>query len=391
VFRTLSSQALPANGAASVASTVDRVDFKTAAARVLGAFLITRFFIFLIGYLSSLVILKDKWFPKSTSSLVDLFFTWDSGWYISIVEHGYQFHPGKESNVVFFPLYPLMVKLLALIFSVRLAGFIISNVALFLAVTYFYRLILLDYEDTETADKAVWYLLVSPVSFFFSIFYTEGLFLFLVIASFYHARKKAWLIASLLGLLASLTRSLGVFLIIPLLTEYFDVAYDDLAIHLQKIRKDILYLFCIPMGLFSYMGYLYFAFGDAFAFSHASSVWHRRFVLLTTTFRNIQHYPHFYKFIFFGSIIIGILLLGFVIYQRIRISYIVYYTLFMFLYLSSNLLDSIPRYISVLFPLYIGLALLAHKNAHWNQFITIFSIMFLTLFTILFTNGYWMT
>jgi Gpi18-like mannosyltransferase len=379
----------PENGAPGI-QPLHRVSLKTAAARVLGAFLITRFFIFCIGYLSSLVIVKEKWFHAPTKNLVELFFTWDSGWYISIVEHGYQFHPGKVSNVVFFPLYPLLVKLLSLAVNAKLAGFIISNAALFLAVAYLYRLIMLDYEEPEIASKAVFYLLVAPASFFFSIFYTEALFLFLAVSSFYYAREKAWLIASLLGFLAALTKSLGVFLVIPLLFEYFDVTHGHLRIEISKVKKDFLYLLLVPAGLFTYMAYLYFTFGNPFVFSHASDAWHRKFVLLTTTLQTVKHHQPFYKYIFMGSILIALALLVFIIYRKLRISYLVYCGLFMFFYLSSNLLDSLPRYLSVLFPLYIGLALLSRKNDNWSCLITVFSIMFLTLFTILFTNGYWM-
>jgi Gpi18-like mannosyltransferase len=273
---------------------------------------------------------------------------------------------------------------------VKLAGFIISNAALFFAAAYFYRLIMLDYEEPEIASKAVFYLLVAPASFFFSIFYTEALFLFLTVSSFYYARERAWLIASLLGFLAALTKSLGVLLVIPLLLEYFEVTHGHLRFEMSRVKKNMLYLLCVPMGLTTYMGYLYLTFGNPFVFSHASEAWHRKFVPLTTTLQNVKHYQPFYKYIFMGSILIALVLLAFTIYRRLRISYLVYCSLFMFFYLSSNLLDSMPRYISVLFPFYVALALLSRNNENWDRLITVFSIMFLTLFTILFTNGYWM-
>jgi Gpi18-like mannosyltransferase len=391
VHSDLTQRTLSANSTAPTIHPENRTDLKTAADRVLGSFLITRLSIFLIGYLSSLVILKEQWyFTDHVNRFLDLFFCWDSRWYLSIVTHGYQFNPGKESNVAFFPLYPLLVKALSPIINAKLAGYIISNVALFFGTTYFYRLILLDHDDEEIASKAVFYVLVSPASLFFSIFYTEGLFLFLVVTSFYYARRRAWLIASLLGLCASLTKALGVLLVIPLLIEYFDISSGHLKLQISKIKLDILYLLLVPMGLFLYMAYLYLAFGDAFAYSHASSVWHRKFVPLTVTLRNVAHYALFYRYIFMGSVIIGAALLCLIIYQRTRISYVAYCGTFMFMYLSSNLLDSIPRYISVLFPLYIGLALLAQRNVIWHNTIIVFSMIFLTLFTILFVNGYWL-
>jgi len=58
---------------------------------ILSIFVISRLLILFIGYLSSLVIIKGEFFkrPVILHSLLDLFYRWDSGWYISIVKQGY--------------------------------------------------------------------------------------------------------------------------------------------------------------------------------------------------------------------------------------------------------------------------------------------------------------
>jgi hypothetical protein len=371
-------------------SPVRPVTFKFSVARVLWPFLATRAFILLIGYLSTLVVPKEQWF-HDPQNLRDLFFNWDAGWYHAIVKEGYQYTPGQESNVAFFPLFPLLVRLLALTgLDVKIAGYLIANVSLFLACAYFYRLLRLDDHDDEFAARAVWYLLVAPVSFFFSSFYTEGLFLLLVVAAFYHARRSTWWAASLCACLASATRSVGVLLAVPLLLEYLGVDHGRWRPQLRRIRADVLYLGLIPLGLLAYMAYLQVAFGDALAFSRATATWHRTFVPLTTTFGQLHIYAPFYQFLFLGAVGMSLVLLAVLVYRRVRLSYTVFTAMLIFLYLSSNILDSIPRYLAVLFPLYIGLACVSERSARWHDIITLASVMFLTLSTILFTNGYWL-
>lgn len=365
------------------------VSFRTAATRVLGPFLVSRVFILLVGYLSTLVFLKGPaW--EEPASLLDLFFYWDANWYERIVTEGYQYVPGKASSVAFFPLFPLLVKALAPLVGVKLAGYLIANAAFFVGTVYFYRLVALDFAEREIAERSLWYLLVSPVSFFFSIFYTEGLFFGLVVATFWQARRRAWAAASLLAALAALTRSLGVVLLVPLLCEYLGLTYGRLRPDRTRIGKEALWFLAVPAGLGLYLAYLQLAFGDAFAFSRASALWHRKFVLLPKTLLNLKIYEPFYLCLFLGTVVAALVLLWVVVRCRLRFSYVVYFALFLFLYLSSNILDSIQRYVAVLFPLYIGLALLAHGRRDWDRAIAAGSVALLVMATILFTNGYWM-
>src|SRR3989338_10037207 len=86
---------------------------------VLSIFVVSRLLILFIGYLSSLVIIKGEFYnrPVIPRSLLDLFYRWDSGWYISIVKQGYSYIVGRESSAAFFPLFPLVVKALTCVFK----------------------------------------------------------------------------------------------------------------------------------------------------------------------------------------------------------------------------------------------------------------------------------
>lgn len=141
---------------------------------------------------------------------------WDGGHFKSIVESGYQ-----NFQVVFFPLYPLLVAGLTFLSIPSLwAGLIISNLSIFIALFFLYKLVLIDYDD-YTAKRAILLTLAFPTAFYFGTFYSESLFLLLAVASFYFARKKYWFASLILAGLASVTRLVGLALIAAIALEYF--------------------------------------------------------------------------------------------------------------------------------------------------------------------------
>jgi len=353
--------------------------------------IITRVLILVVGYLSNLVFIGEIKL-LNYQSVLDLFFIWDSYWYIEIVEYGYSYFPGELSSVAFFPLYPLFVKIFSFLFgNPKLVGFIISNAALFLACFYLYKLTNLEFRNKSIAMKAVFFMLIAPVSFFFSIIYTEGLFLFLAISCFYYMRKKQWLTASILGFFLSLTRSVGFIIFFPMLMEYLDLDFYNFKIRKEKIKKDILYLLLVPAGLLSYMAYLYVKFGNPFVFYtvQATGSWLRKFTSVFFTLHTIIYCPFLYAMIFAGSIVLAILLITYLYFSEARLSYTIYSLLLLGAYLSTGNLASIQRFIGVIFPLYISLALIANKNKYLRNLLEIFFIILLIFFIFLFVNNYY--
>ena len=88
-----------------------------------------------------------------------------------------------------------------------------------------------------------------PMSFFFSAVYSESLFLALSIGAVYAARRERWMWAGLLGMLAATTRSAGVLLLVPLAMIYlWDVARPSLRTR-RPLRADALWLSLVPLGL----------------------------------------------------------------------------------------------------------------------------------------------
>jgi hypothetical protein len=289
---------------------------------------------------------------------------------------------------MYFPLYPLMIKLLApLAGSFEAAGLLISNIALMLAVYLLYKLIALDYNH-ETAVTAALFLLIFPTTFFFSIIYTESLFLALVITTFYFARKKRWWLVGICGFLVALTKVIGVLIFIPLLFEYFSLNWQRFRPNFKNIKLNFASLFFIPLGTLSYMLYLQIKFSEPLAFYNNASAWKVGFVSIASTLNYVLTYPAFYRLITLGFMLLGISLVIYLLRNRVRLSYVVYTALFLFVYLSMHEALGFARYLSVLFPLYVGLALPAAKNKVLSDIIKFSSVSLLSLFVILYVNGY---
>lgn len=155
--------------------------------------------------------------PQGWSTAVTAWETADALWYLRIGSQGYAVDDGSGA---FFPLYPLLIRAVGTLTGGQwlLAAYVVSNVALVVALVLLYRLTEREL-STSMARKAVLYLCAFPTGFFLFAPYSESLFLALAIGAVYAARTRRWGVAALLGLLAALTRSPGVLLAAPLAIE----------------------------------------------------------------------------------------------------------------------------------------------------------------------------
>ena len=192
---------------------------------ILLLFLVWRSFDFLIIFFSQKIIPYLGFFPYKDqlpgfnlphwlSSLANF----DGLHYIFIARDGY-----AQYVQAFFPLYPLLIKFLTPLFfnNQLLTGLIISNVSFFLGLILFYKYLKLISSDSIRFNPilSILFLLVFPTSFFFGAIYTEGLFFLLVVATLYFLKKENYLFTGLFAVFASLTRLVGVFLVIPIIVH----------------------------------------------------------------------------------------------------------------------------------------------------------------------------
>jgi len=198
---------------------------------------------------------------------------WDSVWFLAIADGGY----GDGAREAFFPLYPLLVRIVAApLRSGLIGGALLSTALLGVALVLLHRLVALDH-PRAVARNAVLVTALFPMSFFFSAVYSESLFLALSIGAVYAARRERWAWAGLLGMLAATTRSAGVLLLVPLAMIYlWDVARPSWRTG-RPLRADVLWLALVPLGLALYCGLLALGGHDPLAPFNAQEVWFRSF------------------------------------------------------------------------------------------------------------------
>ena len=156
--------------------------------------------------------------PNGTTMHLELGpIAWDGSFYRDIAFDGYP----REEALRFFPLYPGMGRAVAVLLlgQVDVALVLVANAASLAAAVVLRRLVLFEKGDAALAERSVWVLALFPSAFVLTWAYAEGLFLLLTIACLFAARRGWYAVAAVLGLLAALTRPLGVIMALPVAIE----------------------------------------------------------------------------------------------------------------------------------------------------------------------------
>lgn len=319
---------------------------------------------------------------------------WDAGWYLRIAVFGYD-----RMSIVFFPLFPLLIRGLSELLHIAplAAGLLVSNLSFLAAIYAFLVLMREDGVPGDTARRAALFLVLFPTSFFFSAVYTESLFLALSLGAFVCARRGQWLIACLLAGLTALTRNPGMLLIPALGWEYLMQKKE----RGERVDLKALYMVLIPLLFGTFILYQKVRFGDPLAFVHTDSL--RAWGRLTTvtgwpiflTAKYLLH-PNFvyWWFLQLDDFLATIFTLVFLIMgaKQLRQSYLVYAALSFLMplstYIKSEPLTSMPRYIIIIFPLFMVLARKVRSPGAQIYLVAVFSALFL-LFCVLYINGFW--
>jgi hypothetical protein len=347
---------------------------------------------------------------------------YDAAWYLGVAAHGYgPAHEGLTRFMGFFPLYPLLVRAVAATvtypFGTRvsyvLAGSLVSAAALVPALYLLHRLAELDL-GPRLARATVALTLAFPTAFFFAAPYTESLFLLLSVGAIYAARLGRWPLAGLAAALASATRPGGVLVLVPLVMLYLwgprsdrpprpraSPAARPLPAH--RPSWDVLWLGLAPAGALAFFAFLRARYGHFDAYLTVQRRWWHHHVAgpgsavarladdARTAFGQIRDgapvaatrapidamlRPAF--------VILG--LLGVVgIARRIQPAYAAYALVSLALPLLSPPSIGVARYLVVVFPLFMWLAVVADRRGVL-QYVLAFSVALLALFTAAFAT-----
>ncbi len=155
----------------------------------------------------SLMAPSDRW----SYALFGVWERFDTLWYVHISQCGYD----RPESVVFFPLYPCLVRLVTPLCPNPVAAcLLVSTAAAFFVFWGFYALLALDL-PAGRRNRAFALFTVWPATMIFFAGYIEALDLALMLWSVYFARTGRWWAAGLTGAAAGLAKAVGFLVVVP--------------------------------------------------------------------------------------------------------------------------------------------------------------------------------
>jgi len=248
------------------------------------------------------------------------------------------------------------------------SAFVVSGVASLFVAPLMYRLVRQD-EEPDAAMRAAWFLLIFPTAYFLHIGYTESLFLALVLGSFLAARTRHWVLAGLLGGLAALTRINGLVLLLALPAEAVTQWYEDPRVE-RRLRPEWLGIGLVAVGFGGYLLLNQAVYGDPLTFLQVQR--EHWFKQLAPPWEGIASAAGWLgdekleNALLYGVTELTAVAIGLAgtVYAafRFRPSWFAWMAGNWLLFTSTAFLLSVPRYTLTLFPIMVGMALLARDR-----------------------------
>jgi hypothetical protein len=382
--------------------------------------------LFLIAHLSQFFIAGKQEFTYP-GTFLDAANNWWHSWgnfdgvhYHRILTDGYL---NSASIQAFFPGYPLAARLLTPVLEDPfLILMITSHVFLLLFVLSWFWFAKTVYSST-VAWKSLLVVLLFPTSFYLGATYSESLFLLAVTLTFAAAWKGQYFWGALAAAVASATRVVGAFAAPALwldsvlesrklrertshqqLRALLKLSPSDWLKHLRTELRTTLLIALSATGLLAYMLYLHVHFGDPLLFLHVQSsfgagrsdelillpqvIWRQLKILATTTLD--WRWFVYLEDLAFTLGALALLIIGYFRSRKLQLSWIVFSLGALLLPPLTGILSSMPRYVLVIFPLYLLIAEWLERQPKLIQ-IGYFAVstLLLILNTMLFIQGHW--
>ena len=159
---------------------------------------------------------------------------WDSLWFLKAAARGWPRHLPHHaghvagSTIAFFPLFPLAIRWLSDLtgLSMLATGMIVSEVTGLTAVIGVWLLVR-HYADQASADRATLLFAMFPGTFVFSLVYSEGFAITFLAFGLIALMRGRWLLAGVLGLLATATTPVAVAFEVSCLWCAYRAVADD--------------------------------------------------------------------------------------------------------------------------------------------------------------------
>jgi hypothetical protein len=323
--------------------------------------------------------------PNQSPDFLTRFATWDAPHYLYLADFGYK--PSLLSNA-FYPMFPWLIHLFGFLFFNNhiLTGLFLSSLFTVEAMIFMYQVVR-EFYNESTALNACALLLMFPTGFFLGFIYPDSLFLMLVTALFYFEMKNKKKFYLPCALLLPLCKPIGMVAVLPLA---FKVLWDG---GKGKFWKTFEILVCSLIGLTSYFLIMKIYTGDMMAGFEAQNYYHdsKSFSHLfhpidwfVNNFVNIElsFNSPFTGFLdrFFFVVYLFLLAFSWQILPRHLFVYVL--VVGMISGLSGDM-TSFMRYLVVLFPLFITMAI-RFKSFIWYLVggCAVIQIVFILLYSI---------
>ena len=227
---------------------------------------------------------------------------WDGVWFLRLAGLGYPNHvPSHQSPLGFFPLYPLLMWVVAhaLACSLALAGLLVSGVGGLIATVLIQRLSIAWWGE-QASRRAVLFFCFFPGSIVFSMVYAEGVLIALVAGSLLDLERRRWLLAGVLAGFATAAGPTALPIIaacaLAALIELRRRGWGD-----RSARKALIAPLLAPAGIVALGAFLWAWVGTPFGTFHAQRVeWGEKtnplalVTLVERLFKSIHFEPTFH-------------------------------------------------------------------------------------------------
>lgn len=290
----------------------------------------------------------------------------DAAWYAGIVTGGYEERPfdaTRQANWAFFPLHPLAWRAVhATGADLFWSGVLLANGLFLLALFQAHRWLQL-LRDEATATRGVLCLALFPTAYFFSLPWSESLFLLLTASSLLALEQRRWGRSTLFNALASATRPSGVFLAGLLWWQARDGR--------RLPRAQYWLLAALGLGgLAAFMGWLWLKTGNPVAFTEIQVAWGRNGGSMTKGLRRwlldplLLAEPWNVRWINNGALLLGLAGSAW-LWRRKHRGLALFGFFSLLLPWSTGTLMSMGRYVATCLPLFLAFACWLERPRWW--------------------------
>lgn len=212
---------------------------------------------------------------------------WDGEIYHSIADQGYTdadkqlFRSGGEANVAFFPVYPILGRVVAAALGDLALSLIVVALASGLALSVvLHRWFVAHLESSRAATLAVLAVFLFPWAYVLTgAAYTEALFLVCTVGAFVLVERDRPVAAGMLGAVASGTRIVGVAVVIGLVLRTLErrgaLRFEGWRPRISRgdLRRRDAAVLLSGLGVASFVAFCWIRYGDPIAFSTAQRGW----------------------------------------------------------------------------------------------------------------------